>query len=129
MPLILQPLYGGCSDFCDRCWTICGRAPRKKRKKSAKPAPSSLAVIKPVLSKPLQKPAHLKYVRYHPSAVVSPAWRGDTELVPLLRRPSFARLASAVDVGNVRALVPAGVNPNVGQVVAVSGRRKRKASD
>lgn len=114
MPLYI-PLYGGCtgSDFCARCWAVCGRAPRKKK--------VAARTVK-------EKPPHLQYVRYHPTLNVNSAWRGADRRVPVLRVSPGLRLAGDAAVYPDAALVNPATQPVSGRIIAVPVRRKRKAS-
>lgn len=111
LPVIMM---GGCSDFCQRCWKICGRASKKR--------------LRPATRR--KKPSHLKYVRYHPTTVVTPGWSGRDEPVPVVRVPEYRSYATAVALRNSRPVVPVAVTPEVASVsgVPVSGR-KRKSPD
>lgn len=119
--LIFQrmPIYyltGGASDYCEQCWKICGRAPRKRRKPATR------------LQKPV-KPAHLKYVRYHPTAVVTPGWSGYPEPRDPVRIPAYRTYATAVSLRNLRAMDAVPASAEVGGVVQLRVGRKRKAAD
>lgn len=110
----LPVLYGGCSDYCDRCWKLCGRAPRKRRKPP----------------KRLQKPLTLKYVRYPPTTVVTPGWSGDIELNSPVRVPEYRTYARAVALRNLRSVVPVASSAEDGRMVVMPAtRRKRKSPD
>lgn len=102
-------LVGG--GYCERCKRICEN--RRKRARKTK----------------IVKPAYLKYVRYHPTATVTPGWDGSDSPVVVPRVPTVwdynrtaaNRLRSVMATPKVPAM-PA-------TVVAVSNPRKRKASD
>ncbi|ADP30812.1 hypothetical protein SPSAdV-1_gp02 [Skua adenovirus 1] len=95
------------------CKQICGCTPRRRasRKKSTSRR---------------QKPAYLKYVRYHPNTVVTPGWDGRDVPAVVPRIPAYWTYAGAVARRNARRVVVPASGPQTVGVAVVPVSRKRK---
>lgn len=94
------------------CKQMCGYVPRRRTRKRVNSTRS--------------KPAHLKYVRYHPSTIVTPGWDGTDQPVVAPRIPAYWTYAGAVARRNARRVnMSANRNQNVAvAVIPVSRKRK-----
>lgn len=104
--------------YCEQCRKLCGRAPRKK----ARPRTTYVRKTKP-------KPAHLKYVRYHPNTIVTPGWSGiDGDMAS---NRAVAKYAVQRPVSSIadHPLVIGPVGPNIAGVPVVLRGTKRKRPD
>ncbi|AEC32096.1 hypothetical protein [Raptor adenovirus 1] len=75
------------------------------------------------------RPAHLKYVRYHPNTVVTAGWDGTDQPAVIPRIPAYWTYAGAVARRNARRVVMPAVVPQTTGIVLTTvpdGRRKRK---
>lgn len=106
-------LCGSGAIYCETCRKLCGRAPKKK-------------VTRRAVKK--GKPSHLQYVRYHPTAVVTPGWTGSDTAVPVPRIPAYRTYARAVALRNMSSMDHSPSVADVGGVpVLLRMGRKRKA--
>lgn len=94
------------------CKQICGYVPRRRKKVTTRRT----------------KPAHLKYVRYHPSAIVTPGWDGNDQPAVIPRIPAYWSYAGAIARRNARLSgLPANRTQSVAVAVVPTTRKRKRA--